>query len=74
MPPGRIQNVLPQTYRLALITFGDEITVEHIPLAADNRASLPIEVGGPVDEVVLVVTGTTRFIRQPTGYRFAISP
>jgi len=70
----RIQNVLPQTYRLALISLGDQTTVEYLTLAADNTAEIPISIGGEVDEVVLVVTGTTRFTRQPAAYRFEFLP
>ncbi len=66
----RIQNVLPQTYRLALVSKGNETTVEYITLEDDNTAEIPISIGGDVDEVVLVVTGTTRFTRQPAAYRF----
>jgi len=70
----RIQNILPQTYRLALITKGTETTVEYIPLMADNSVEIPISIGGDVDEVVLVVTGTTRYTRQPAAYRFNFQP
>jgi hypothetical protein len=70
----RIQNGLPQTFRLALIRFGDTITVEHISLPADNAASIPLSIGGDVQEVVLVVSGTSRYTRQKAAYRFSIQP
>jgi hypothetical protein len=70
----RIQNVLPQTYRVALISYGDQSSVEYITLDADNSAQIPISIGGDVDEVVLVVTGTTRYTRQPAAYRFEFLP
>jgi hypothetical protein len=70
----RIQNVLPQTYRLALITEGSQTSVEYITLAADNSVEIPILIGGDVDEVVLVVTGTTRYTRLPAAYRFEFLP
>ncbi len=70
----RIQNVLPQTYRIALITKGNETTIEYITLTSDNSAEIPISIGGEVDEVILVVTGTTRFTRQPTAYRVELLP
>jgi hypothetical protein len=66
----RIQNILPQTYRLALISIGSETTVDYITLTPDNVAQIPVSIGGDVDEVVLVVTGTTRYTRQPAAYRF----
>jgi hypothetical protein len=70
----RMQNILPQTYRLALITYGSEPSVAYIPLREDSTAEVKFEVGGEVDEVVLVVTGTTRYTRQKAAYRFEITP
>ena len=70
----RIQNVLPQTYKLALIKFGDSTQVEYISLSEDNVAEIPIQIGEAVDEVVLVVTGTTRYTRQKAPYRFELQP
>ena len=70
----RIQNVLPQTYQLALISIGDETNVEYIQLTAENTAEIPISIGGDVDEVILVVTGTTRYTRQTAPYRYEIVP
>jgi hypothetical protein len=68
----RIQNQLPQTYRLALISMGDSTQVEYLTLEVDNRAEIPLTFGDGVDEVVLVVTATTRFTRIPAAYRFSI--
>ncbi len=68
----RIQNLLPQSYRLALITRGDETRVEYISLGADNTAEIPLDFGDGVDKAMLVVTGTTRFTRLPATYRFSI--
>jgi hypothetical protein len=70
----RIQNVLPQTFRLALITRGAETQVQYIPLSPDISAQVSIEIGGEVDEAILVVSGTTRYTRQPAAYRFSITP
>ena len=71
----RIQNSLPQTYRLAVIYKGDVTTVEYLTLSNDGVSlEIPIDIGGEVDEVVLVVTGTTRFTRQKANYEFSIVP
>jgi immune inhibitor A len=70
----RIQNILPQTFRLALIKLGRQTTVEYIPLNPDVSADIPLNIGGDIDEVILVVTGTTRFTRQPAAYRFEVLP
>jgi immune inhibitor A len=69
-----IQNVLPQTYRLALIYKGHRTFVEHFVLDFDSRADIPLHLGGDVNEVVLVVSGTTRYTREPAAYRFSIEP
>jgi len=68
---ARVENVLPQTYRLALIVKGDTTTVTQIPLDADQTAEIPLSLGSG-DEAVLVVTGTTRFTRLPAAYQIEI--
>jgi hypothetical protein len=67
----RVENVLPQTYRLALITKGDTTTVTQIPLNADQTAEIPLSLNSG-EEAVLVVTGTTRFTRLPAAYKIEI--
>lgn len=68
----RIENSLPQTFRLAIISEGRTPGVEYITLTADQSAEIPIRIGGDVRSVVLVVSGTTRFTRQAAGYRIDI--
>lgn len=68
---ARLENVLPQTYRLALITKGDTTTVTHIPLSADQTAEIPLSLNSG-EEATLVVTGTTRFTRLPAAYQIEI--
>jgi hypothetical protein len=69
----RINNSLPQTFRLALLTRNSNgVTVEIIPLTPDQVAEIPIQIGDDVQEVVLVITGTTRFTRQPASYEIDI--
>jgi immune inhibitor A len=67
----RVENTLPQTYRLTLITKGDTTTVTHIPLNADQTAEIPLSLNAG-EEAVLVVTGTTRFTRLPAPYQIEI--
>ena len=67
----RVENTLPQTYRLTLITKGDTTTVTHIPLNPDQTAEIPLSLGSG-EEAVLVVTGTTRFTRLPAAYQIEI--
>ena len=68
----RIQNALPQTYRLALITQGQSSTVQYLTLNADNTLELPLSFGDGFESAVLVVSGTTRFTRQPAAYRVSL--
>jgi immune inhibitor A len=70
---ARIQNILPQTYGLALISFGHTTNVQYITLNPDVSADIPFTIGNGVDSVVLVVSGTTRFTRQVAPYRFTVS-
>ncbi|MFZ2097076.1 MAG: hypothetical protein WAV05_10600, partial [Anaerolineales bacterium] len=70
---ARIQNILPQTYALALISVGDTTSVQYISLDPDITADIPFTVGKGVDNVVLVVSGTTQFTRQLAPYRFSVS-
>lgn len=71
----RVPNLLPQSFRLALvIDQGRERQVEYLTLEADNSIEIPLEIGGQVDGVTLVVLGTTRFTRQPASYQFSFLP
>jgi hypothetical protein len=70
----RIQNALPQTYRLALISEGDTTTVTPLELDENNTIEISLALGEDPDEVVLVIAPTTRFTRQSAAYRFEITP
>ena len=65
----RAQNILPQTFRLALITVSDEeTTVEPIPVGVNNIADVQLDIPEEGKTVVLVVIGTTRFTRELAVY------
>ena len=70
---ARIQNILPQDYRLALISFSDTTSVQYVTLNPDLAADIPFTIGKGVDSVVLAVSGTTRFTRQMAPYRFTVT-
>ena len=70
---ARVQNVLPQTYKLALISEGDATNIQYLPLASDITANIPFTIDNTVDSVILVVSGTTRFTHQLAPYRFSVS-
>ncbi len=67
-----VQNQLPQTFRVSLISNGE--TVQTIELDDSQSFSLPLDFTGDLEDVVLVVSGTTRFTRQPAIYRFRLVP
>ena len=69
----RIQNVLPQSYVMALISKGDTTGVQYITLNPDVSADIPFTIGDGINEVILVVAGTNRFTRQLAPYRFSAS-
>ncbi len=70
----RIRNELPQTFSLAMISIGETTRVERIPLGPDNAVDIPVTIDGDGNEVIFVVTGTTRYTRQTAAYRFEIIP
>jgi hypothetical protein len=71
----RIQNVLPQTFRLSLICLGrGDPTVEQIELSEDNLLEMPITIDGDVREIILAISGVTRFTRQDAVYDLSILP
>jgi immune inhibitor A len=69
---ARVENSLPQTFRLALILQGSSPSVQIIQLNPDQTADIPLHIGGDVSSAVLVVTGTSRYTRQLASYQFEI--
>lgn len=70
----RLQNLLPQTFRVAVITKGQEMGVEKYSVEGLNELEIQLRIGSEVDEVILVVSGITRYTRQPATYQFYIQP
>jgi hypothetical protein len=68
----RVQNALPQTFRLALIKEGLTTTVEMIEVSDDQSAEIPLSIGGDVESVTLVISGTTCFTREVGSYTVEI--
>lgn len=64
----RIQNLLPQTFRVSMITFGNETEVTYLELDEDNNIHRDISIGEDVRSVVLVISGSTPFTRQRAYY------
>ncbi|MCB2209433.1 immune inhibitor A [bacterium] len=70
----RIQNVLDQDFRVSLVSYGEETTVTTLTLDDENRASVDLTLGEGIDSVVVVISGTTGFTRQPAKYTLEILP
>ncbi|MEK6255715.1 MAG: immune inhibitor A, partial [Chloroflexota bacterium] len=69
----QIVNALPQTFRIAMISIGDEISVNYISLDDFNRAIMALDFA-EFDEYIFVVVGTTRFTRELADYSFSFTP
>ena len=67
----RVDNVLPQTYRLSLIVKGNTTTVTNIELDPNQTADIPLSLNAG-DRAILIVTGTTRFTTVPALYQIEI--
>ncbi|PWH15106.1 MAG: hypothetical protein DDG60_06645 [Anaerolineae bacterium] len=68
----RVENRLPQTFRLMLIRKGDSTTVETITVNTDQTAEITLNLGDETQEAILVVSGTTRFTRGVGSYRIKV--
>ena len=66
---ARVQNILLQTFRLALIKNGT--TVEMIEINRDQTAEIPLSLKTG-ENAVLVVVGTTRLTRESATYQIEI--
>ena len=67
-----MNNLIPQTYRVSMITFGDTIDVVSIPLDGDQSAVIDITADRNIKHIVLVISGTSRFTRQKAGYQIQV--
>ena len=68
----RIQNSLPQSYKVSMISFGNEVTVTQIELDQNNQAAIDVVIGPEVESIVLVISGTTPYTRQAAEYLIEI--
>lgn len=68
----RLYNQLPQTYRVSLISFGSSgSNVSYVELDDTNRASIPVSIADG-ESMMIVISGTTRFTRQPAPYFLSV--
>ena len=66
-----VQNIIPQTFRLTLITKGAETTAQAIELSSDQISEIPLSLKDG-EEAVLIVTGTNRYTRKNSVYQIEI--
>lgn len=67
----RIQNTLPQTYRLSIIRIGSITQVDQYIVENGSVLNIPLKISQD-EQVVMVVSGTTRVTRMPAWYSFVI--
>lgn len=64
----RVENALPQTFRLSLILkSGGQTTVQYVPVSNDQTAQIPLSLKTG-DSAVLIVTGTQRYSHVDAAY------
>jgi hypothetical protein len=64
----RVENILPQTFRLALINKNGGVTVQTIPVNLDQTAEINID----LSNATLIVSGTTPFTREDGHYSITV--
>jgi hypothetical protein len=68
----RVKNILPQTFKLALVTTtSDATSIEYIPLGSNNIATIPLDIPEEGKLVVLITIGTSRFTRELAPYKIS---
>jgi hypothetical protein len=65
----RMQNRLPQTFRVSLIQNAKPRSVQYLTVTSDQTLSLPLDLSG---DVVLVISGTTHYTRLPATYTISL--
>jgi len=76
IPAGfvRIQNNLPQGFLVTMIRENGQSEVEYLELTEDNTLTVELDFEDDLNEAIFVVSGSTRYTRQPAVYRFSFLP
>jgi immune inhibitor A len=64
----RVENILPQTFRLALIDKNGGTTVQTINVAPDQTAEINVD----LSDATLVISGITPFTREDGHYTVTV--
>lgn len=67
----RIENRLPQTFRVTILSDGRQPSVQTIDVNASGSATVTID-NPRGNKTTLIVSGTTRFTRQKASYGFSV--
>jgi immune inhibitor A len=67
----RLQNVLPQSYRVLVVRRGSRTTVDELALDDRQAGSLEIQ-AAEGDEVYVIVLGTARYTNQKAPYQLIV--
>jgi len=67
-----VRNRLPQTFAVSLVRHTNPETVEHHFLEAGENLVIDIEIGDDVEEVTLIIAGTTLVTREKATYQINI--
>jgi hypothetical protein len=68
----RIMNALPQTYSISLIKIGNGTEVNHLTLNELNSVQIDVAIGGDIEKVVMVISGTTPYTRLKAEYHIDV--
>jgi len=67
---ARINNLLPQTYEIIVLEYkAGKVSINRIDLPPTQEIQIPIS-GKLNNKTFLIVSGTTRYTRQPAYYEF----
>jgi hypothetical protein len=71
----RMDNILPQRFLAQVLTVGDQVKLERIPLDQNNHGTLTITgLGTSLNRAVLMVSGLTPVTTQPASYSYKLIP
>lgn len=69
----RIDNILPQKFRVQILEIGDTVQVHPLPLDETNYGTFTITgLGSTVERAIMMVTGTAPVTTEPANYQYSI--
>ena len=69
----RIQNILPQTYVVSVVRYGNETTVEHYFIQGDEALTIELNKTPRDEKVVILVSGSSLGTRQKAKYKISFA-